>query len=520
MIGVRREARLRAILAGLVMVGTVFPRIVALDAFAIQDETLWVNRGSLYLQAVAARDWDLLHTYPPFSLHPGATLLGIIGPITSAYASVQGLAGPVETWSLDDQRGVAAHVRGGLGAVTAVLLVALYVLVLQTSFFRSRPVWAAAIVLFAGLEPWVLGMSRAVHLDALLSLFLLLATVVSVLAFERPRWWLAAAAGALWGLAFMTKSPAVIFLPIVLLPLILRPLRHWRQTMGLLVSWAVAALATIVIVWPPMWFNPILRLIDILADMFSHVEAPEVYLWPSPHPPLFLTLLSITALPGIILYLADRIWTLLRTRSLTSHLLPDLWILGGLLFALLLVAAGGDHARKNLPALAFLALPGALGWLAAARRGRVPASVAAVLLLVVQGALLWLWFPHLSSFHNPLLNTPEGKRLLVDIGNGTRLVADYFNAKPTPTVFATNLPGLIQPYLNEDRRDTVRRLPRSGRLENLDDDIEYLVIPESFPARVNFDASAKALIADTRDLKPETVLRVRDVPLFSIVRVK
>lgn len=511
----RGRALITVVLAALIL-----PRLPSLDAFAIQDEVLWLTRSHLYVHHITEKNWDILHQYPPYSLHPGATLLPVVGLTVSSYAAAHGIDGLFESWTKDQQRGAAATARGVVGLVGSALLAALFVLLKRTVFFSARPLWSATAVIFLGLEPWVWGISRTIHLDAFLSFFLLLAIVASVLAWERSTWKRAALAGIFWGLAFATKSPAVNLLPVVLLPLVLRPRAAWRTTLRQLGTWGIAAAATIFAVWPPMWFHPILRLQDILRDMFSHVAVPEVYAWPQPHLPLFLTLLSIMAGLGCVLYTTFRVRALVARRWDRGLLVTDLLLLGGVLFAVLLVAVGGDHARKNLPLLALFAVPGAMGWLLFGERLRVFPEATAAGLIALQLALALPWFPHLPSFHNPLLRSPEGKRLLVDIGNGSRLVAEYFNAQPTPVVFATNLPGLVQPYLTEDRRDTVRRLPKSGNLTELPSETEFLVIPESFPARVNFDRGAAAIISALAGRTPLATLSIRDVPLFSIFRAR
>lgn len=503
-----------------VLAALIIPRLPALDTFAIQDEMLWLNRSHLYVRYIAEKNWEVLHQYPPFSLHPGATLLPVVGLTVSSYAAAHGIDGLMESWTKDQQRGAAATARFVVGLVGSGLLAALFVLLKRTSFFSARPLWAAAAVVFLGIEPWVWGISRTIHLDAFLSFFLLLAVAASVLAWERPTWKRAALAGIFWGLAFATKSPAVNLLPVVLLPLVLRPLTAWHTTLRQLGAWGAAVAATVVAVWPPMWFHPILRLQDILADMFSHVAVPEVYVWPQPHLPLFLTLLSMMAGLGCVLYTTFRVRALVARRWNRGLLVTDLLLLGGVLFAVLLVAVGGDHARKNLPLLALFAIPGAMGWLLFGERLRVFPEATAAGLIALQLALALPWFPHLPSFHNPLLRSPEGKRLLVDIGNGTRLVADYLNAQPRPVTFATNLPGLIQPYLTEDRRDTVRRLPKSGDFKELPPEVEWLIIPESFPARVNFDRGAATLLRALAGRTPIATLSIRDVPLFFVFRTR
>lgn len=494
------------------------PRLVRLDEFFVQDESLWLTRSLLYVQGIARQDWDFLASVPPFHFHPGATLMTLVGPALSMYAETNALEETAfSDWSPEDQRAAAALGRAVVGSAVSVLLAVLFLLLKPLPPFRSHPWWAAASVIVLGFEPWLLGISRTVHLDALLALFLLLSLAAAVRAREETNLRWALFSGSMFGLAFMTKSPAAALLVVAIAPLLLRPLRAWRTTLRLLSGWSVTAALTAVAVWPPMWFHPVLRLRDILGLSTTRVAAPETYLWPEPHLPLFIVLLSTLTVAGVILYVVFRASALARRQDF-SLLFSDLALAGGLLFGGILLAVGGDHVRKNLPALAFLALPGALGWLMLADRFRVFPIVAAGGLVAVSAGITLSWFPHLPTYHNVLLRSAEGKRLLVDVGSGSRLIADFLNARE-PTVFATTLPGLVEPYLAPDRRGNVRRLPKSGLLSELPPDVTLIVVPESFPARVPFDPGARVLLPQLTNKSPEAVLSVRDVPLFSIYRV-
>lgn len=518
--GPRQPPRWRTgVFWALFLVILFLPRLIRLDEFYVQDESLWLTRSLLYVQGIGRRDWDFLASVPPFHFHPGATLMALVGPALSAYADVNELAEEgFDTWPPEDQRAAATVGRAVVGSAVSALLAILFLLIRRLPPFRSHPWWAATSVAFLGFEPWLWGISRTVHLDALLSLFLLLSLAAAVRARDETslRW--ALFSGSAFGLAFMTKSPAAALLIVAMTPLLLRTLRAWRTTIRLLSAWSAAAVLTAVAAWPPMWFHPFLRLRDILGLSTTRVAAPETYLWPGLHLPLFAVLLSTTTAVGVILYVLLRGSSLVRRQGTRALLFPDIALVGGLLFGGVLLAVGGDHIRKNLPALAFLALPAAVGWLTLAERLRALSVVAAGGLLALHATLVLPWFPHLTTYHNAFLRSTEGKRLLVDIGNGSRLVADHFNARE-PVTFATNLPGLVQPYLTPDRRGNVRRLPKSGLLGELPPEVEMLVIPESFPARVTFDAGARALLSQLAGKTPEAVLHVRDVPLFSLYRV-
>lgn len=496
------------------------PRLVMLDTFFVQDEYLWLNRSLLYVDAFAEGEWAAMIRYPPFGAHPGTTFMTAAGPVLVEYRASRGLPQSFEEWSPDDQRRAAAWGRATTGVLTGFLLLAVFFTLRRLRMFSSSPGWAAVTTLLLAWEPWVLGISRVAHLDSILALFLVLAIATSVLAREQRTAKHAVLAGAWWGLAFLTKVPALLALPFVLIPFFLRPPTQWRQIARDLLFWSAGALTAIVVTWPPMWVDPVKTIVYVLRRAFFHVENPEPYFWPGMHPPFFFFTLSAVAAVGCAVYIVLRAWQMRNRPRDDTFLVFDLFLLAGLFFGGYLVYAQGDHARKNVPALALLAAAGAGGWflltrhLPAARRFLAPA------LLALHAALVLAWFPHLPSFHTPLFSSSDGKRLLVDNGNGIRLVADYFNAHEDSAVIGTNLPTLLIPYLRPELRSRVTRLPESGQLSEVDDRVTYIVVPESVPARVLFDPAAKKLTADLVGKTPEAVLRVRDVPLYAIYRLR
>lgn len=501
-----------------VIAGIFIPRLVSLDSFFIQDEHVWLNRSHLYAQAWTQRNWEAM-AEPQLSNHPGVTLMTVVAPVISRYANTHEL--PIfEAWPLEHQRPIAREARLVVGSVYSLLLLVLYAILRRSHLFARRPWWAAVAVIMLGLEPWVWGISRTIHLDSLLALFLVLSLVTGAVARGRkhPGW--AAGAGVWWALAFLTKSPALIILPLALIGLLLRPLQEWRVAIHHGLIWIVAAIATIYIVWPPMWAHPLQRLSAILSRVLFHSSAPEAYLWPGTHPPFFVFVLSALTTLGVLFYITFRLGTFFHKKYQSSYIPADLLLIGGLLFAFTLVYLQGDHARKNVPALALFVIPAVAGWLMLARRLRIASPVTAFGLLLIQALLVGPWFPHLTSAYNPLFPSDEGKRLLVDIGNGTSLVAEYVNTEAPGAIIATNLPGLIQPYLRPEYQSNVRRLPEGGRLDNIAPDVTHVIVPFSFPARGQFDSTAKTLIKELAIYRPVKTIVVRDVPLFAIYQIQ
>ncbi len=508
--------RVRSILlAALIAAGIFLPRLWQLDAFFIQDEHLWINRAQLYSTALQHND---LVAASAFELqnHPAITLLSTVGPTMQLYAWQHELPGTYESWPLNNRREAAAWARLVLGLVASCALFALYRLLSKLKFFAGIPWAAGGIAILLGLEPWIWGITRTVIVDTLMAIFLVLSLVTGALARERRDMRFVALAGAWWALAFLSKSPSLIILPIaLLLPTVLHP-REWKFMLQRLVVWVGGAYLTLITVWPPFLLHPVTRFRGVFARVEYHTALEETYLWPGWHVPFFMYILSGFAVIGCVLYAWLR-WRACR-RDRSQLLAFDILLISGVWFGAVLLYLHGDHARKNVPVLALLATAGAAGWILLLRRYRCLRPWGVLGLVALQFVLVYPWFPHLPSYHNVLFPSREGKRLLVDVGNGSRLIANYVNWHHEPIIAATNLPGLAAFYVREDRRKNLRRLP--AQLRDLAPDVTHIIVPESYPARINFDPAAVSLLHDLEGKQPETVLSVRDVPLFKVYRVK
>lgn len=495
------------------------PRLINLDAFYIQDEMLWLSRSHYYIEKMMAADWHGLGDYPPFSTHPGVTVMSTVGPVISLYAFTHDLANNYEQWSVIDKRQAAVWGRAVVGLVSTLVLIAFYWHLRQLKVFQANPWLAAGLTIFFGLEPAVWAMSRTVHLDSLLSLLLVTTFASAVKTREQPSLTWASITGLWSGVSLLTKIPALIFFPFIIFIFMLRPRADWKQTLKVIMTWAVTTGLTFFVLWPALWPRPIAMLQWVLGRAAFHVESPEAYVWPGIHLPFFIFSLSAVTALGCCLYIGWRLYQLWRGQWNFDLILLDSLFLAGLGFGLFLVYTAGDHARRNIPAVALLSLPGLAGWYFILKKFHLTSAWTITSVLLIHGLLVVPWFPHLPSFHNPLIQSDDGKRLLVDIGNGTRLVADELNHTNEPIVVATSLPGLIQAYIEPDSPVTFRRLPKNGLLTNLEPDVTHLIIPLSFPARINFDATAKTMTEQLTGFTPVKIISARDVPLFAIYRV-
>ena len=127
---------------------------------------------------------------------------------------------------------------------------------------------ALAAIAFLALDPYYIGLTRLMHLDGLLTGWMLVSSLAGLMStYPRERQWrflLFSAFAA--GMALLTKSPALFLLPYIGLLLLLslywqhswRWRDLWRQGALPLGIWVLlVTLAVFVAFWPAMWVNPI-----------------------------------------------------------------------------------------------------------------------------------------------------------------------------------------------------------------------------------------------------------------------
>ncbi|MBI3255628.1 MAG: hypothetical protein HYZ63_01530 [Candidatus Andersenbacteria bacterium] len=493
------------------------PRLFTPDTFFIQDEQPWIDRSQLYINSLWEGDLNGAARYP-LSNHPAIPLMTVVGPAMNFYGWYNGVEGTYGGWSVDDKMQAAVWARYVWGIACSLALLLLYICVRYLRVMTSTPWQAALVVALLGLEPWIWGISRSVSVDVFMAIGVVGMLVSAAVAFENRSWHWPAISGAWFALAFVSKSPALITAPLALGLAVGLPNKDWRQWWYRIVAWLGAAYVAAMVLWPPFIIHPYERLMDVLARAELHSAAPESYYWPGVHPPLFIFTLSAFAFVGCLFYIGLRVVETRRQKKFVWAGL-DMVLVAGLFHGLTLLYLQGDHARKNLPVLALLAFVGALGWVLVMRRFRVSWRFLVPALLVLQGIFVWPYWPHVMTSYNRLFPSEAGKRLLVDIGNGSRLAADYINSQPAAYVWATGMDSLILPYVDGDKRGLLRALPADGKIMSLADDVTHLLVPASLPARVTFDPAAHMLLAELEGTKPIVIISVRDVPIFWVYQV-
>jgi hypothetical protein len=247
-------------------------RVADLGLFVTHDEVeFWFSRSDSLLLALQSGDYAAMDV----STHPG---------VTTMWLGAAGIA--LRRW---------LFAQGWLQAETFALLVAFFrlpvvlvhvsgVLVGYAMLRRMLPATIAGLAAFLwATDPFIVGYSRLLHVDALMGTFATLSLLAATLYWNYAagvRWLVLSALFA--GLALLSKSPALALVPLVgVLALTSAGQgltqshkerkdlgKRWyfptdslrgrlRAQVGPLLLWGIGVLVTIVALWPVLWVNPV-----------------------------------------------------------------------------------------------------------------------------------------------------------------------------------------------------------------------------------------------------------------------
>ena len=183
----------------------LLPRALDLGAFLNADEAMfWLQRSETFLGAIRTGDWGAT----AITTHPGVTTmwLGSAGLLLQDALYQSGLVrdGAFATFlALTRLPTALVHTAGivlGYGLLRRLLGGA--------SAFLAALLWAA--------DPFVIGYSRVLHVDALAGTFATLSLLGACLYWHHQmRWRWLLLSGVTAGLAILSKSPALALLPVV-----------------------------------------------------------------------------------------------------------------------------------------------------------------------------------------------------------------------------------------------------------------------------------------------------------------
>ena len=504
--------------AGLFIIAWV-PRLLRLGAFITWDELMWVYRSVQFSRALFSGDWVATFC----TGHPGVvtTWLGALGigvqRILLGVPSAAEWLWVVQLPALDPRDAVALQRLAPLLVAAKLPLTLVTALSVVGCWALARRIMGSHVALLGGLllalDPFFLGLSRVLHLDALLASFMALG-LLSLLVYVRcscQRRWLFLSAFTT-GLAALTKTPALFLLPLGAILLLV--FRRGRACDPLV--WGGLVMGTYIALWPAMWVAPLDTLSGVLDKAFGYAAQAEetahffrgvAVTDPGPlfYPLAFLFRASPLMLIGLLA--SPLVWW--RRRG------GRRWVWTILVsYALLYGLAIGQGAKKFdrylLPLFPSMDLLGAIGWtcLGGAILARWPRLrvrqwplIAGATLVLIQALLVLPRHPYYLAWYNPLLGglRQAVRTLPVGWGEGLEEAAAYLNAQPNAerlTVASAGVPGMAPKFRG-------RTLPLSpGSLIEADYVVVYVSDRQGGPSAVD------EFIAGTL---PQQVVRLQGV---------
>jgi len=447
-------------------------RLPALDRFATIDETKWMLRSANFYQAL--RQGNFENTFQ--SEHPGVTIMwaGTAGFFQEfrGYALLAGeqMPGPTKFQRFlqqQDKSPVNLLAAGRFWLLIAILSAHGLSFVAAIRLVGFIPALLGFILL--AFDPFLIALSRILHLDGLSSALMLLSVLWLLDYLLNGQTWIAllisgAAAGASW----LTKSPALYLIPFSGLLIVLAwtngnirtqekftVLDFLVQNGRIFLIWLVTGCVIGLIFWPALWVDPIGVLKEIFSQALRYTVSgnqnaiffngtvfgsgdsawyyyPIAYLWRSTP----ATLIGLVLVP-ILLLLKKPAYFSVRHLQIIGALA----LFAGL-YVLVLSLAGQKYTRYILPAMLALNLIAGVGWYVLLQliyeSINKPIAKFFAITLVVTGLMLSLiWgvvsnYPYYFQYFNPMFGGIRGATQVMQIGWGEGLdqAARYLNTKP------------------------------------------------------------------------------------------
>jgi hypothetical protein len=418
----------------------------------VGSTTIWQTRAKTFMDAVASGDWATTLQAP----HPGVTTMWLAG-LGRAVGSA--LSPGFDELPLARQSAIELIPI----ALVVSLCIALAYSLLARLFDRQI---AAVAALLLALDPYHISLSKAVHVDALVSVFMLVSALYMWAFIRERRRRQIVLSGAFAGLALLTKTPAIFLAPYFALCVLAwqasqwlaarrasASVGHWldkrriRMLGSIVVLWTAALVATYWLVWPSMWTQPLKTVGVSFGGALYYRETPHenplYYLGEpteaDPGPTFYPINMAIKMTAVSTLGFLASLALLRRPLEPNKRLAVLLGLAFVLFFAIQMTLGEKKFTRYALPALQFVTILAAVGWVSLLRwatRGR-SWLLSLSLLAVVAGqfAVSVPRHPYYGTHYNYLLGGPRvilGRGIVPgqEKGEGLEIAADYLNHLP------------------------------------------------------------------------------------------
>ena len=521
----------------------LFPLFLFLSAFLpraaylVARSTLWHRRAAEFIQAVSQRDWAATLLAP----HPGVT--------TMWFAGIANWLGTALVPGFDEQR---LDQQMSIELLPLVLIISLAIVLTYFILGRllDRHVAIVATLLLA-LDPFHISVSKTLHVDALMSVFVMLSVLwmlVLVGGTGRSRRRYILLSGVFAGLALLSKTPSLFLFPYFPFCLIvakasgslklgggwefsLRKQREWLKPAGevlcAVILWLLALVVTCYLLWPSMWVQPG----DTLN--LAYAETKKYSGTPHPNPVLFMGQTTLDD-PGPLFYPVNLalkttvitfscfflgvIFLLRRELDQRQRLVVSLAVAFVVLFTVQMTLGQKKFIRYNLPVFQFIDIVAGFGavhtlrWLARGRRRLL--NLGLLLVVAGQAAVSIPRHPYYGTHYNRMFGAPEAileKGIVAgqEQGEGLDIAAAYLNGLPMASIVA----------VGAQITESFSRYFDGKTVPMVDDNVDYLVFARNWTVR-GMDAWRWKSLWDTyRTRQPKLVVMFDDVPYVWVYKV-
>jgi|HigsolmetaAR202D_1030399.scaffolds.fasta_scaffold00034_18 4-amino-4-deoxy-L-arabinose transferase and related glycosyltransferases of PMT family len=436
----------------LILIGIVacIPRLVILNDFMTIDEPYhWIGRVRRFTEALQNGDWAETNQ----TGHPGVTIMWL-GSLGRALAESRGLYDGGRAGNSVD---FLAMLRLPLAIFNSLAVVIGYVALRRL----LNPSAALVASLFWAFSPFMIAHSALLHLDATLtscmtlSALFALQTPSPLLSTDSPKRdpifsWSLLLSALFGGLAFLTKAPSLLLLPLIGLIFVLvapapRLLERIWWAIKRYLLWLAIALCVFALAWPALWVAPVEAVMAIVNEIINNggqIHHSGNYFWGrdvgDPGLLFYLAVIAWRSSPITLIGLLLLPWVLWRYRTALALPVRQLiWalLLFVVLFSLALTLEPKKFDRYLLPIWPSLEILAAIAWVTLLQQLAWPVLWRR---LAFAGALFWMlgqlcWYqPYYLAYFNPLLGGGRVAQtvMLVGWGEGMEQVGAWLNARP------------------------------------------------------------------------------------------
>lgn len=474
LVGITIDQRWLRLAVPLGLFAAIFvPRLLGLGAFLTADEDDQIMFSSLFLKSVLQGDFAgaLVLGYPGVP----TLILGGLGVALRYWFHYQGWL-PL-AWVQADLLTTLGQVTTRFGVFEYPLDFLVWVR-LPLALTASLSIWGIYLLtkrllderlalvgtLIIAFDPFILAHTRLIHVDAPLAYFMFLSFLAFLLYLDRGSWRWLLLSGLFGGLAGLSKTPAALLGPILVVsglfyalfpPVGLAPSVRWKRLGIALVGWGLIAAAAFTALWPAMWTRPMFALEWIIKNIRSvnQIAHPTTgHFWggqlsdQSPYYyllvfPFHLTPLTTIGVAAALVLLGVGLLTYRRhAESWPVKMLPLVLSLSAYVVMFIgpvsLISRRGDRYILPVFFAAGLLAALALWWLAGLVKqylltfNRWVSVTGITAIVVIIQALVVLWYhPYYLAYYNPLWGGGEVApyRLNVGWGEGLDAAARYLN---------------------------------------------------------------------------------------------